>query len=236
MQLIKEYIIENKKILLIIILIILVLTGVTFYIDNKSKTKIYVSDDYVYTKESYEYSDSFVSELPYINVRSDDVNKINTELMDEYYKSIEFKEKMMKYDYYINDNILSLVVKLYYLDSPDSYPVISIYNVDIENGNLLSDDDILNIFDISNYDVTEIINDQLKDYYNYEIRKEYISNDCDYNCYLSNINALPLDNCSFYVNNNILYAYKALTLDRDFYYDVTSGFNLYNFNIKELNN
>lgn len=235
MRLIKEYIFENKKSLFIILVAVIILMVVFICFNNKTKLKIYASDNYVYIKDTYSYDEAFISELPYINIKGDDIKKINIELINEYYKVIEFGEQMMKYDYYINDNILSLIVKLYYLEAPDVQPDIYVYNVDIEEGRLLAKSDLLTIFNISNYDVTEIISGQLKDYYNYEIRNEYISKDCNYDCYLSDIYALPLDTYDLYVKDNTLYAYKNLILDVDFYYDVESGFNLFNFNIKKLN-
>ena len=46
-------------------------------------------------------------------------------------------------------------------------------------------------------------------------------------------NSLPLDNCKYYVKDNALIAYKTIIVDSDFFYDVNSGFYLFNFKIAE---
>lgn len=233
MQLIKEYIRENKKVLLIIVVIGITLGIVSIYINNQKDKKVYMSDDYVYTKESYAYDEYLVSELPYINIKGNEVQEINSDLLNKYYEIIELKEKMMKYDYYTNNNILSLIVKIYYIESPDSSPSISIYNIDIDSGELMTNSEILNMFEISSDDASEVIHSQIKEYYNYEVQNGYVDNGCNFDCYLSKTNSLPIDDYELYVKDHILYAYKKLSVDRDFYYDTSSGFGLFNFEIKK---
>lgn len=233
MQIIKEYIRENKKILLIILVIGIVLGIISIYMNNKNNKKIYSSDDYVFTKDIYEYNDYSVSELPYINIKGDKIREINNDLINQYYEIVEFKEKMMKYDYYINDNILSLIIKIYYLESPDSFPTLLIYNIDIDNGNILNNREVLSIFGISSSDVDENIRNEIKEYYNYELGQNYIDSSCNFDCYLSTTNSLPIDEYNLYVMDNTLYAYKKISLDKNFYYDSNSGFNLFHFKIIE---
>lgn len=233
MQLIKEYIRENKKVLLVIIGVIIILSIISIYINNQKNKKVYMSDDYVFTKESYEYNEYIFSELPYINIKGDEIQKINNELLNQYYEINELQEKMMKYDYYISDNILSLIVKVYYIEAPDVSPSLSVYNVDMDSLEVLYNNELLTLFNISNNEVIDFIRSDINDYYNYEIRNDYISNDCNFDCYLSRANSLPLDKYELYVKDNILYAYKDLKLDRDFYYDIDSGFNLFHFKIVE---
>lgn len=234
MQIIIDYIRENKKKVLLTLILIIVLTIISLLINSKNTNKIFVSESYVYTKESYSYSERLISELPYINIKSESVDEINKKLLEKYYEIITLDEQIMVYRYYINDDILSLIVKTYYKDSPDSYPTETyFYNISINSGNLITNRDLLNEFNVSVDDVTNAIRNKIKEYYNYEIINEYINNDCDFDCYLSETNSLPIiEDGNYYVKDDQLFAYKIINVDSKFFYDFNSGFNLFNFKIK----
>ena len=76
-----EFIKLNKKKLLIVLIIVIVLSIFSFFINKNEKNKIYMSDSYVYTKDSFEHEEGFVSNLPSINVKGDNVSNINSELI-----------------------------------------------------------------------------------------------------------------------------------------------------------
>lgn len=234
-KIVVKYIKENKKILLLILAIVVVLSIITIFMDKADSNKIYKSESYIYTKETHNHEDNITSELPYINVKNDRINDINVILIDKYYEIITVDDKFMKYNSYINDNILSLIVRIYYQESPDSYPdEVLIYNVDIDNGELLTNQELLNMFGISRNSVTEIIMNDLKEYYKYELEKGYINKECNFDCYLSLTESMPiLDDCNYYVRDNELYAYKSISLGSAFFYDINSGFNLFNFKITD---
>ena len=235
MQLIVEYIKENKKTLLIILVLFVLLSFVSLYINGLEKKKVYLSESFVYTKESYNHDEYLTSELPYINVKGEEISEINEGLIKKYYEIVTVDQQIMKYNSYVSDNILSLIVKIYYKESPDSYPAeVLIYNVDIDSGVVYDDKQLLNIFNISSNDVSEIIRDELKDYYDYEIKSNYIDKGCDFECYLSSTDSLPiLENCNYYVRDNTLFIYKSIIVDIQFFYDADSGFYLFNFEIKD---
>lgn len=232
MQLVIEYIKENKKRVLILIVFVILLIVISSLINNDDENKIYGSDEYVYTKESYDHASGFVSELPYINIKSDEINEINIQLINKYYEIITVDEQIMKYKFYKNDNVLSLLVSIYYQYAPDTSNETMFYNVDLESGKLLNNVELMDKFGVTNDEVADIIRDELNKYYNYEIGKGYVSSNCDFICYMESISSLQiLDDCSYYVKDNHLYVYKYLLLDSYFYYDSDSGFDLYNFKI-----
>lgn len=236
MQIVFDFVMENKKKLLIVLLLIIVMGIVSFFINKNTDKKVYFSDSYVYSKEIYKHDDDLVSKLPYINIKGKEISDINTSLIKKYYEVITVDKNFINYNYYINDDILSLIVKVHSKNSPNSYPSeVLIYNVDIQNGVVLDDDELLDMFNVNSDDISEIIRDEIKEYYDYEIKKGYItSNICDFECYLNGSNSLPiLDNCSYYVKDGYLFAYKQISLNSDFFYDINSGFNLFNFKIKE---
>lgn len=236
MQMILEFVKENKKKLLLVLLLVIVMAIISFYISNQKDTKVYLSDSYVYTKQSNTNDDNFVSELPYINIKGQEISEINNDLIKKYYEIININKQFMKYDYYKNGNILSLIIKTYYNSSPNSYPSeVLIYNIDIKSGEVIDNDELLDLFNVSSEDVSEIIRSELKEYYNYEIAKGYITSECDFECYLVGSSGLPiLNDCSYYVKDGYLFAYKLISLNSNFFYDTSSGFNLFNFRIKEI--
>ena len=232
MHTIIDYINERKKIILIILIIIIVLIVISSMINKHNENKIYYSESYVYTKDSFMHDNNLISELPYINIIGEEISKINSELIEKYYNIIIVDDSRMWYVTYKNDDIISLIVKIYTNDSGDSYPdEVLIYNINIKTGDVLEDDELLNMYNISRYDVSEIIMSEIKDYYLYELKKGYVDSDCSFDCYLEGTNSLPFDNCKYYVKDNRLMAYKSINLGYGLFYDVSSGFNLFNFEI-----
>lgn len=229
-----NFIRENKKKLLILLIVIIVLFIISFIINNNSNNKIYVSESYVYTKESYEHSNELISKLPYINIKGNSISEINTELINKYYEVIAIDDMFMDYVFYKNNDIISVVVEIRYLSSPNAYPSdVIVYNIDIESGKVLTDEEVIDFFDISFEDVSDAIYDEIREYYDYENKKGYFITECDFDCYLSKIKAFPiLDNCKYYIKDKNLIVYKNLQLGNEFYYDVNSGFDLFRFKIK----
>lgn len=236
MQIALAYITDNKKKILLFFLLIVILLIIYLCVKSNDEGKIFSSENYIYTAESFEHDNNLVSERPYINISGNKINDINKYLINKYYEVITLDEKNMVYDYYESNDILSLIVKTYYKESPDSYPSETyIYNVDLESKQVMSNSDILRKYSVTTSDVSQIITDEIKEYYNYEKRNGYINSECDFNCYLSNTHSLPiLDNCSYYVRDGDLYAYKVIDLDSTFFYDINSGFYLFNFKIKDI--
>jgi len=234
MQLIIEYFRENRKKVLLLGILVTVLIGFMIFTNNKEdENKIYESDDYIYTKESYNHDSGLVSVLPYINIKSEEIKEINIQLIKKYYEIVTIDKQMMVYEYYKNDNVLSLVVSTYYQEAPDVPNEMFFYNVDLKKGSLISNEELIDMFGVTDNEVSDLIRNALNEYYNYEIEKGYISNSCDFDCYLSSTDSLPiLDDCNYYVKDNGLYVYKSLLLDSDFYYDDASKFDLFNFKIK----
>ncbi len=237
MQLMLEYIRENKIKLIVFLVILIVVLAFSLIMKKGSDKKIYATDSYVYTRETYDYGEGLESKLPYINVKSNDVAKINSEIIEKYYEITTIGKEMMDYDYYRNGNVISLIVKTYNIESVDSYPTsIVFYNIDIDEQTVLNNLQILRKYGASNNDVEEAISSKLKEYYEYETKKGYISGkECDFDCYMTEIGGYPiLDGCNYYVKDDALMAYKSVSLDVNFFYDVNSGFNLFNFKVKDI--
>lgn len=134
--------------------------------DNTSKLdeeKVLVYDSYTNITSEYSYS------LPHINIDSVDANTINSEI-ESYYKplisnideNVDVELKSIKYDSFINDNILSLVIS-----SETTYEVTSykVYNIDINTGSIIKDSDLLKVKDISMSELLTALKAAYKDKY-----------------------------------------------------------------------
>lgn len=145
---------------------------------DESKDLLYSS----YNKYSSEYSYS----IPYINIDSADARRINNEIESYYKKLVEQELKnesegyainmyTIKYTSYINDTILSLVISH---SNPNDCIYYKVYNLDIYNGTMVSNADILNLKNITEAKLL----DKLKELYKnkfvslYGTRENYINN------------------------------------------------------------
>lgn len=232
MNKIKEFIKENKKkviillILLVILIVVLILSSSRSKDNNNDKNKVFKDSNYVIT---YEKVGS--SELPYVNLNGEDASKVNYDMMKLYYEGLELDDKFMNYEAYNNDNILSLVVKNYIKDSDLIYSDMYFYNFDINSGTLISDDELKDIFNVTDTDIKNEIDNSIREYYDYEVKKNYVDeNLCDWNCYQGYYNNVT--DINFYVKDNHLYAYLYFNLDSDFIYDSGKPFDLFRFKIK----
>jgi hypothetical protein len=182
--------------------------------NNKgSKDKNLKDLDFVYT-----ISKKDSSELPFINLKSGNIEKINGEINELFYNVTELDENKFEYEYNVHENILYLLLKLEIYDGDaetTKYRYIS-YNFDIKTGNIYSNKEILDKYNYSFKDTDKLINNRIKGYYD-TIKKEELfdTNECNYSCYLRRLEikenglsegiALYYDkNLTFYKNMDIL--------------------------------
>ena len=221
----REIIRENKsKTIIIIVLVVFVLIMIIFS-SNNVKNKNYKSQKYVYTSETNEIGE-FTSKIPYINIHSDDIDNVNEEIMTKYYTEVNVGEKYADYEYYQNKNIVSLLVKYQYLEGDTETSLdIDFYNIDIDTGNLITDDELLNRYNVDNSYVEKIIIDDVKKYHSYEIEKDYIS-DCDFNCYKERLdnNKKTTDKDNYYFNLAENYLYQEFSIALNLSYDETKQY------------
>jgi len=109
--------------------------------------KLNASKDIVYTSfnaTSSEYS----FELPTINIDSADAQEMNAKIQSDYMPKIDDAQSSgmsyilyIKYDFYVNDNILSLVIDL--AISANNEHHYDVYNLDIYTGKTIDNTDLL---------------------------------------------------------------------------------------------
>lgn len=153
--------------------------------------KLDENKDIVYASFS-KYSSEYSYSIPYINIDSADAKKINDEI-ESYYKPLveaEIKNETeglsvimynVKYNSYVNDNVLSLIVSCEYPNDCIGYKV---YNLDIYKGTIISNDDILNM---KNLNETKFLG-LLKEIY----EKEFISSYGTKEAFINNLKNAPV--------------------------------------------
>ena len=227
---------QNKKgtifLLVLVVFTILIMIFNKTDIFNNNVNKIYKRANYIFTEETEKINDT-KTYLPYVNLLGDDAKKVNKDLKLLYYTKNILKDRYMTYKYYISDDILTLIVKLYDYKNSDFESEIYFYNFSINNKTLLSNEVLKEMFNISEDDIKNKINSYLKEYYNYEIEKEYINPDlCDINCYIDFFEDKNSQNIKLYVKDNKLYAYKKYFIDYKFAYDTEKPFeDIYSFKL-----
>lgn len=205
----------SKKLLTFLIIVVVILLALQL-IKNK-KENLYNSykespkKEFVYTKY---HSDTNNASVPYINLTGENIKKINKEIVENAtsYLTSENKDKTVTYRYNQSKNILSLVITYRDVDENDrliySYKT---YVIDLKaDQKVLTNDEIINKFNITYKEINDIMDSQMKEKYKEEIKEKYIEkNECDYSCYLKTrgINSY-IENASYYIENSRLVVYR----------------------------
>lgn len=124
--------------------------------ENKTIDKIYEDKEMVYSSYS-KFSSEYSYTLPYINIKSTDVANINKKIEDLYKPSIEEEisneaqglsvvMSNIKYNSFLNDNVLSLVI---ITSLPNDCTEYKVYNIDIYTGKQISNTELLNMKNIT---------------------------------------------------------------------------------------
>lgn len=217
-----EDLFRNYKVYIITIIVLLVLfiiLGGTLYFRGNNDNKEFLHSDYVKTIATVE-NESGKSELPYINIKSEEIQKLNNEIAQDFYEVTSYETNQMTYEYFLNDNIISLLIKIIEIDESNVMIInkryIS-YNIDLKNKNQISDSYLLQMYNTNYEKINTMIDERMKNFYNFEIENGYIDQACDYEGYLGWRNiSLPATDIALVVNENNLYAYKLFELDTIF--------------------
>lgn len=169
-------------------------------VTEQQVTKIDEEKEIVYSvfDKEYDYFDEKTQvEIPAFNINTEEIKELNSKIEEEYQEVAEANEGLgsteVTYEYYVNDDIVSLVLKKSYLEaSQDTYEV---YNVNQKTGTVLEKEDVLTAKNITVDDYEAKIAEQIsakfdettvafKEMVGYEEIKE--KNDSKENCSLEN--------------------------------------------------
>ncbi len=203
----------NKKLVIVVIALIivaLVLGLVNAFVKNRyTASKIDSKREYVIIRYNNKQSSSFV---PYINLNSNDAKDVNNEIksITSSYLSSDTKDTNVTYRFNAYKNTLSVVLMFKDYDGETYNYSFKTYVFNLENGKLLTDDEILKMFN-SNYNEISIkIENEMKIKYADEVERGIITN-CDYNtCYLD-LRGIKsyIEGANLYTENGKLVVYKA---------------------------
>jgi len=201
--------------LLICILITLLLIAFNYYRSDYNYLKKKIYKPLVYTKYKKSNNKEVLVQVPTINIRNKIVEKINNEIASDLEKFLKKDNNKVTYEWELNGKVLSLVIEK--VDNNTLYtPEIKFktYNINIEEGVILSDSDLLNIYSISREEISKKIESQFMDHYKKELDEGYFDeHECNYECYLGwrNIDNY-LDNVEYYIHDKNLYVYKEFSV------------------------
>lgn len=205
----------NKKLLVLLIIVIGLFVILQIVKNQKESTytnyKIDNTKEYVYTK----YSSVNNAKVPYINIKGEQAKKVNEEIitLTKDYLNSKNKNKTVTYRYNQNKNILSIVLTFRDVDQLEQLSYnYKTYVFDLkENCKLLTNEEIIRIFNITYAEINEIMAKTMQEKYLDEVEKGYIDkNECNYSCYLEHRNITNyIDHANYYIENSHLIVYRA---------------------------
>lgn len=214
-EMISNLSISNKKVLifssaLIFIVIILVFFYIQTINTNYRKIKIDKHKHIVYKKLEIQ-DEIYPKYIPYINIDSPDANNANIDIDSLTNKYIDNNKTIISYEYNISGDYLSLVLKA------EDYSVnvgpkveFKTYIFNLNNKKIVSDAELLEMFNISNSDVSRIIEYDFRNFYEDLVSEDYYRNiNCNYSCFIKHRGVGNyIENVSYYIKNGDLVAYK----------------------------
>lgn len=197
-----------KKFILILICLIL-LVGCKkkeeeIKVNNEDKEEVFIlkkkdtNKDYIYFDKVREVNvdnNDYVLNNLVINIVSDEVDNVNLEIKSFINNSNRnymvdnnklVNGNVIDYEYYMNDKYLSVILKYYYyVRGQKGEENDKVYNIDLETGKVVNDEDLLKKFNLNEDKLYE------------ELEKKIVSDDILYS--LANIKN---DGYQLYVNND----------------------------------
>ncbi|MEG2457440.1 MAG: hypothetical protein RSB41_00925 [Bacilli bacterium] len=235
-----EYIKEHKSTFIavcIILGIIIIFAFVNIFVKHDSLNKKYSDKEYVYTyMKSDSESKNQISRMPQINLKSDYTDNINKEIQNKFFDLTAHDFNLFDYEYSIYNGILSLLIKTdtmsviegtNFLNSYKDETICSndfsnisyyVYNIDIKNKKIVSNQELLTMFNISDNDKNIKLDNILNDRFIAE--KDMLKGQdlgvCNYNCYINELklNDIKQSNVLFIKNKSLysLYSYDLYRL------------------------
>ena len=210
-----------KKILPWIFVFLLIVLLVFYYLyKNYYSNYNYIKKDssqyLVYTKSSSTNNQNMKNEIPEINIDSKDADLVNKAIQNYAEDFLKNKNNLFVYDSQVNGEVLSVLLKMLNYEDGYSFPTVSFhtYNFNLKNQTLMEEEEVLDLFGVSDDDVSKKIKGQLQSYYNDEVSKGYLlRQECDYDCFLKwrGIDDY-MDSVYYYIDHGNLIAYRAFSI------------------------
>ncbi|MBQ6497376.1 MAG: hypothetical protein IJI58_01520 [Bacilli bacterium] len=194
----------------ILMTLIVLLSSLERSSDNFKNIKRDKNNYLVYSK--VEKADkTYPKYVPDINIKSNTIDQVNADIDNYVANYLNTDKALVTYEYSINGIILSVVIKV--MDYQKEYaPEIDFktYNINLDTKEVISDQSLLELFQIDEVKVGSILEAYFKNYYAELVKEKYYEpSECDYQCFLGyrGINNYT-DNVHYYVKEGNLIAYK----------------------------
>lgn len=196
------------KLLVLCVLAIIVIIATQIYksyMKNFNYMKVDRGEHIVYTRYNQNSK-----EVPYVNINSSDVKSLNDSIVDYCNNYVNSDDIKIKYEYSINGNYLSLVIKVINTKELPSKMLFKTYNVSLKNRTVLTDQDLTDYFKVNNDIVSARIHNRFLEIYKDEVAQGYIEEmECDYTCYLGYRGVTDyLEDINYYIRDGKLVVYK----------------------------
>ena len=206
------------------------------YIPKTNKNK-----PYVYTIDEYENStqDGTYDRIPTINLKGNKFKKINQAIKKNYDEVSKTLEYDYSYDFNKSKNILAVKITYsYFLNEGDQYPTrqFETFNIDLRNGKILSNSDILKKYNLTEKRVNSFIESKFKAFYKDLVAgKFYTKKECNYDCFLEQrgLTNNYLSNASYYIEDGSLTLFMYYNIYSDYLEEQYLKYVGYQFLIKE---
>lgn len=196
------------KLLILCVLAIIVIIATQIYksyMKNFNYMKVDRGEHIVYTRYNQNSK-----EVPYVNINSSDVKSLNDSIVDYCNNYVNSDDIKIKYEYSINGNYLSLVIKVINTKELPAKMLFKTYNVSLKNRTVLTDQDLTDYFKVNNDIVSARIHNRFLEMYKDEVAQGYIEEmECDYTCYLGYRGVTDyLEDINYYIKDGKLVVYK----------------------------
>ncbi len=204
---------RKKSIITVVAISVIAMLAYTFHANNVKKyTYIKESwfDDLIYTSY-YDDANNYVKEVPYINIKTDQVTEINNQISTFSTKYTNLNRSIVTYDYSITGQILSVIIKaISYETNYASEAEFLSYNINLKTLEVYDNQAVLDLYNINAAYVKDRIKNQLQQYHNDIVKEKYYSlQQCNFSCFLKwrNIEDYA-DGIAYYISGGKLYVYK----------------------------
>jgi len=229
---------STKKILVIgfiIILLCIVIDATLIGYKLIYKETIDIKPLLVYQEKSVIYDNTTINKkmndhIPIININNSSINDINNEINKIYNNYLNSNPDYFRYDYKVNDDILSLVL-IYRnkLDKENNYTYkFKTYNISLKTVSLYDDNLILTKYKLKLSDVNKKMREDFQKTYDDLLRKNYIDETYNYNRLITDLELTNFtSDINYYIDNNKLYVYRSFNIYNN--KNITSYFNESNY-------
>ena len=212
---------SRKKVLVWIVVVVFIVLLIGYYLyknyySNYNYIKQDTSQYLVYTIDTSVNGQNMHSEIPFVNIDSEDANTVNQTIQNYADSFLENRNNLMVYDSQVNGEVLSLLLRMSDYSSGYSFPDVTFhtYNFNLNTQSLMNDKLILSLFDVTEKKKKKKIEIQFRDFYEEEVYKGYlVEEECDYECFLEWRGVEDyMDSVYYYIENGKLMAYRPFTI------------------------